>query len=152
MALLKRGKKEGKVVFLSREKLLEKEELEIVEVDLGKGEFVCVRQMTGRERDQFEKSLMKETKDKKGNVDYERNLGDFRAKLAVNTVCDEEGKLVFRPQDYETLSVNISALRLEKIVNEAQKLNAITEEDKEELVKNLDAAQSGSSTLDSAEN
>ena len=152
MALLKRGKKEGKVVFLSREKLLEKEELEVVEVDLGKGEFVCVRQMTGRERDQFEKSLMKETKDKKGNVGYDRNLGDFRAKLAVNTVCDEEGKLVFRPQDYETLSVNISALRLEKIVNEAQKLNAITEEDKEELVKNLDAAQSGSSTLDSAEN
>ncbi|GAG42126.1 unnamed protein product, partial [marine sediment metagenome] len=68
------------------------------------------------------------------------------------TVCNEEGVLIFKPQDYETLSVNISALRLEKIVNEAQKLNAITEEDKEELVKNSEAALSGNSTLDSVEN
>ncbi len=151
MAFLKRGKKEAKVVFLSREKLLEKEELERVLVDLGEGECVYVRGMTGRERDQFEKTLMKETKDSKGKIDYERNLGDFRAKLAVNTVCDEKGVLIFQPQDYEILSVNISALRLEKIVNEAQKLNAITEEDKGELVKNSEAAQSGSSTSGSAE-
>lgn len=147
MALLKRGKKEKEL--LSRETLLQKEELEIVLVDLGKGEFICVRQMTGRERDQFEKSLRKEVKDKKGTVvSYENELEDFRAKLAVNTVCNNDGALIFRPQDYEKLSVNMSAFRLEKIVNEAQKLNAITEEDKEALVKNSEAAQSGSSTSD----
>ena len=147
---MKRLFKKGEKV-LSREQLLEKEVLEIVSVDLGKDEFIYVRQMTGRERDQFEKSLMKEVKGKKGQIDYERSLGDFRAKLAVNTVCDEEGVLVFKPTDYETLSTNMSAFRLEKIVNEAQKLNAITEEDKEELVKNSDASQDDSSNTDSVE-
>ena len=37
--------------------------MEIVKVELGKEEYVFVRQMTGRERDQFEQSLIKETKE-----------------------------------------------------------------------------------------
>jgi len=141
------------VKSLSRSLLLQKEELEKVKVDLGKGEFVYVRQMTGRERDNFEQSLIKENKDLKGNVTgYDRALGDFRAKLAVVTVCDEEGKALFLPADYSLLSQNMSAKRLELIVNAAQKLNAISEEDKEALVKNSSAVQDGNSPSDFAEN
>lgn len=128
---------EKKKLVLDRAQLLQKEELEIVEVDLGKNEFVFVRQMTGRERDQFERTIMRQLKDKKGQfAGLESTLDDFRAKLAVRTVCDEEGKLVFEPNDFNLLSQNMSAFRLEKIVNTAQKLNAITEEDKEALAKN----------------
>lgn len=138
---------------LNRSALLQKEELEKVKVDLGKDEFVYVRQMTGRERDNFEQSLIKEKKDTKGNVvSYDRALGDFRAKLAVVTVCDEEGKALFLPDDYSLLSQNMSARRLEIIVNAAQKLNAISEEDKEALVKNSSAEQEDNSNSDSAEN
>lgn len=138
---------------LSRNALLQKEELEKVKVDLGKGEFVFVRQMTGRERDNFEQSLIKEIKDTKGTVTgYDRALGDFRAKLAVATVCDEEGKALFLKDDYSLLSQNMSARRLEKIVNVAQKLNAISEEDKEALVKNSVAGQEDNSNSGSAEN
>jgi len=109
--------------------------------------------MTGRERDNFEQSLIKEKKDTKGNVvSYDRALGDFRAKLAVVTVCDEKGVALFLPEDYSLLSQNMSAARLEKIVNTAQKLNAISEEDKEELVKNLNAEQEDNSNSSSAEN
>ena len=123
--------------LLDRKKLLEKEKLEVVKVDLGKDEFVYVRQMTGRERDKFEQSLIKEVKDNKGQVTgYDRALGDFRAKLAVVTLSDEDGKLLLNADDYPILSQNMSAARLEKIVNAAQKLNAISEEDKEALVKN----------------
>lgn len=123
--------------LLSKEKLLKRGKLEIVKVDLNEGDFVYVRQMTGRERDQWEGSLLREVKDKKGNVvNYERALGDFRAKLAVNTVCDEKGKLLLGMEDYATLSQNMSAKLLEKIITVAQKLNSITEEDKEELIKN----------------
>ena len=147
MKLSRKGQKS-----LSRETLLQKEELEVVQVDLGKEEYVFVRQMTGRERDQFEKSLMEEGKDDKGRTEYKSQLADFRAKLAVNTVCDATGVLIFKPMDYETLSTNMSALRLEKIVNVAQKLNAITEEDKEELVKNSEAGQAGNSSSGSVEN
>ena len=137
--------------LLNREKLLSKEKLEIVKVDLGKDEFVYVRQMTGRERDHFEQSLLKQTRDSKGKLTVEQSLEDFRAKLAVNTVCDADGNLLLKPTDYPMLSQSMSAARLEKIVNEGQKLNAITEEDKEELLKNSDAVPDGSSSSDSVE-
>jgi len=138
------------MALLDRKKLLEKEVLEVVQVNLGKDEFVFVRQMTGRERDRWEQSLIKETKDEKGHVEsYERSMEDFRAKLVVNCVCDEKGTNLLQPEDFELLSQNMSARKLEKIVNVAQRLNKISEEDKEALVKNLDAGQAGNSSSDS---
>lgn len=137
-------------MLLNRANLLKKEPVKVVKVDLGEEEFVYVRQMSGRERDTFEQSLLKETKDKNGTVTgYDRSLVDFRAKLAVLTICDEEGTAILQPNDYETLSINMSARRLEKIVNEAQKLNAVTDDDKEALVKNSDGDQIAASTSDS---
>ena len=60
---------------LTGKSLLKKEELEIVQVDLGKNkegkkEFVFVRQMTGREREQFEKLLVKRIKKGGKVVEY----------------------------------------------------------------------------------
>ena len=137
---------------LSRKALLQKEKLEVVKVDLGNDEFVFVKQMTGRERDNFEQSLLKKIKDNKGMITgFEQATEDFRAKLAVVTVCDEGGNCVLLPGDYSLLSQNMSAKRLETIVNVAQKLNAISEQDKEELVKNLEAVQDGNSSSDSVE-
>lgn len=118
-------------MLLDRSGLLKKEELKKEKVDLGNGEFVFVRQMTGRERDRFEQSLFKEEDGK-----MVRSLDDFRAKLAVNTICGEDGKNLLQPQDIVVLSTNMSAARLEKIVEIAQKLNKISEEDKEAMVKN----------------
>jgi hypothetical protein len=118
--------------ILNREALLEKEELDIVVVDLGKGEGIYVRQMTGYERDIWERSII--NVDAKGNV--ERKMEDFRAKLVVCTACDKDGKLIFKQADTKVLSRMMSAARLEKIVEVSQKINKITEEDKEELVKN----------------
>lgn len=138
--------------LLKRNELLEKMELEIVQVPLGNGNFVYVRQMTGRERDQFEASLVKMKESPGGVVTVERATEDFRAKLAVNTLCDEKGVNLLKPEDFSQLSQNISAARLEVIINAAQKLNAITEEDKAALVKNLEGGQSDDSILDSASN
>jgi len=135
---------------LDRNALLAKEKLEVVKVELGKGDFVFVRQMTGRERDRFEQSLIKENKNVEGG--YEKSLEDFRAKLAVCTVSDEAGNLVLRPGDYETLSQNMSAARLERMINVAQKINKISEEDKENLVKNSEVGQADNSNSVSAEN
>ena len=139
--------------LLDRKSLLKKEVLEVVQVDLGKEVHVFVRQMTGRERDTFEQSLLKEKKDDKGEVTgYVNSLQDFRAKLAVCTVCDEKGNLLLEPTDYADLSMSMSAARLEKIVNTAQKLNKITEEDKDALTKNSVGVKDASSTSDSVEN
>ncbi len=136
--------------LLDRASLLKKEELEITKVNLGKGDFVYVRQMTGRERDRFEQSLVKENKNAEGGI--EKALEDFRAKLAVCTVCDEKGNLLLTVADVATLSQNMSAKRLEIIVNKAQELNKISEEDKENLVKNSSGDQVASSPSDSVEN
>ncbi len=124
--------------LLTREGLLAKEKLQVVKVDLGDGAYVYVRQMTGRERDSFERTLI-EVQDPVNPGDAPiviQRQEDFRAKLAVHTVCDEKGTLLLNPEDYETLSTNISARRLDRIIQVAQSLNSITGQDKENLLKN----------------
>ena len=121
-------------------------------MELGEGDIVYVRQMTGRERDQFEASLLKKKTNAKGESTYEQNTEDFRAKLAVLTLCDEKGNSLLQPGDYSVLSQNMSAKRLEKIIIAAQKLNAITEVDKENLTKNSEADQDDNSSSGSAKN
>lgn len=141
------NKTEKKV--LTREDLLIRDNLEIVEVDLDDS-IVYVRQMTGHERDAFEQSLIIKRKDSKGNlIGVDQATEDFRAKLAVQVVCDANGNLLFKPTDYLKLSANISAKKLEKIINVAQEINAISDKDKEDLVKNSEAVQDGSSSSNS---
>ena len=136
--------------LLTREKLLAKELLKIEKVDLGNEEFVYVRQMTGRERDQFEQSMLKEVKGPNG-IDYQRSMKDFRAKVVVYTACDETGKLLLESRDIEVLSTSMSAAKISKIVDIAQRINAITDQDRESLLKNSEAAPSGNSISDFVE-
>jgi hypothetical protein len=138
--------------FLNRDELLKKEELQIVKVEFESGDYVFVRGMTGHERDIFEGTLVRKGKDAKGAPTFEQATEDYRAKLAVCTVCDEAGKLVFIPRDYMKLSEMMSAKRLETIINKSQELNKISEEDKEALVKNSVADPVGNSSLGSVEN
>jgi hypothetical protein len=138
--------------LLSREDLLTKEKLEVEKVDLENDNFVYVRQMTGHERDLFEQSMLKKNRDGKGTViSYETVTEDFRAKLAVHTVCDENGELILKPTDYGVFSRSISSRTLEKIINVSNKLNGISEEDKENLIKNSKAVQDGNSNLEFVE-
>jgi len=134
--------------LLDKSKLLEREKLQVEKVEFENGDFVYVRQMTGHERDVFERSLYVMDANNKPTT----KLEDFRAKLAVVTLCDETGKSLLEPRDFMALSNAMSASKLEKIVNAAQKLNAITEADKEELVKNSSAAPDGNSNSGFAEN
>jgi len=138
---------------MGKEALLAKDKLEIVKVEFEDGNYVFVRQMTGHERDTFEQSLIRKIRDKKGAVtSYEQATEDFRAKLAVLTICDEAGDPVLEAKDYPVLSRNMSAKRLETIINKAQELNKISEEDKEELVKNSEVGQADDSNSDSVSN
>lgn len=132
--------------FLTCDKLLSKQKLEIVKVDLGDDDYIYVREMTGRERDAYEVSLLP----KKG--EEEREMTDFRAKLVVRVACNESGKNIFELKDYKKLSQNISGRRLRIIANAASKLNKISNEEKEEIEKNSEAVQDGNSTSDSAGN
>ena len=136
--------------FLNRDQLLKREKLTVEKVEFDNGDHIFVRAMYGGERDAFEASLLRETTDTKGDIAYKYASEDFRAKLAVHTVCNEEGKNIFKPNDTITISKNMSAARLDLIVEVAQRLSKITEKDKEALVKNLEGGQSGDSTSGSA--
>ena len=130
------------MAILTRDQLLAKQELKVEKVKLSTGD-VFVRQMTGREKNRFELTLghwEDYEEDGESRNRYIRSLEDFRAKLAVHTVCDKEGKLLLTPEDIEVLSVNMSGADLERISDKAQALNAITELDRERMVKNSGGA------------
>jgi len=118
--------------LLNRDALITKEALEIQKVDLGKGDFVYVRQMNGFEKESFEHSIINLKDD--GTV--ERQSDDFRAKLAVCTVCDKDGKLILKRADIKVISRSMSAARLTKIADIASEMNKMDEESKEEVAKN----------------
>ena len=145
--------------ILTREMLLQPAtNLTIKEVVISKG-IVYVREMTGFEKDTFEQSLTRQVEvpnipGQKGvmNTKYEMAADNFRAKLAVVTLCDPNGTLLFHPREYVQLSKALKASDLEKIAEEAQKLNAISDEDKEALLKNSEAGLEEGSNSSSAVN
>jgi len=143
----------SEMVLLTREALLQKDDLKVEKVELSKG-YVFVREMTGHEKDVWEQSMLKQkpSGNKNKGVEYETTLEDFRAKLAVVTVCDADGNLLFKPEDAKVLNKMMSATNMERIVTAAQKLNAISEQEKEEILKNSEADQTDSSNSNSVEN
>jgi hypothetical protein len=139
--------------LLSKQMLLTKQALKIEKVEFENGDYVFVREMTGKDRDNFENSIMKAQRDGKGLIKgYDQVLENFRSKLAVTTVCDENGELMFTPRDADKLSECISITNLEKIVEKSSNLNKITPKDKEDLLKNSEAAPDGNSNSGSVEN
>jgi len=146
-------------VFLTKEMLLEqKDALAIEKVELKDSKdkvrgHVFVREMTAKEKNTWELSLTK-TLPKVGNKQQETvmNLEDYRVKLAICTICDEQGVRQFdmKPNIISKLSEMISASNMERIADTASALNKITKEDQEELVKNSEAVQNDSSDSGSA--
>jgi hypothetical protein len=134
--------------LLNRGQLLKKEEFKIEKVSLGinpetqEEEYVYVREMSGKERDEFESMVEGETQ--------KERMKDFRAKLACSTVCDEVGNIILEMADYELLSRNMTITTLEKIITASMRVNALSKNDQADIVKNSNADLTGGSTSDSA--
>lgn len=121
--------------FLSKKELLQKRPPKVQKVDMGGDDFVFVKQMTGRERDAFE-SLIIEKTTVDGKVVYNQVLDAFRARLAVCSLCDEAGELLFSLADVDQLNESLSAAQLQAIVEASQELNKISTEAKATAEKN----------------
>ena len=80
-------------------------------------------------------TVKKASGDKNAPSTYDMVLEGFKAKLCVCTICDEQGNLLFSIADAGLLNISMSARNIEKIVSVAQRLNAVTEQDKEEVLK-----------------
>lgn len=137
------------MIMLNKDALIKKEDIKIEKLNLSDNEFIYIKEWTAQEQNDFELSLTEEVKDEKGRIkDYKRNLNDFRAKLAVSSVCDEKGNLLFKTNDYKLLSKNMSAKKLSKIADAIAMLNKIDEENIENLAKNSETVQKEDSISD----
>lgn len=120
--------------MLTREQILAADDIRTERVDVPEwGDFVFVRVVSAAQRDAFEASLQD---DPKANI---------RARVAALALCDESGELMFTAAEAEALGRK-SYPALDRVFRAAIRLNAIREQDVEELEKNSGAGTSGGSS------
>lgn len=113
---------------LTRDSILSALDSKLEAVDVPEwGGTVYIRTMSGAERDKFEVEIL----DAKGKV----TADNIRAKLLAKCLSDEKGTRLFSDADVEALGGK-SANVLERLWVKARKLNALSKEDVDELVKN----------------
>ena len=127
---------------LGRAAILAAEDLkrEVVPVPEWGGD-VIITTMSGAQRDAWEMSLVVKGG---GRAD----VSNVRAKLVVCCAIDEEGNLLFSPEDAVALGAK-SGAALERCAKAAQRLNKLTDDALEEARGNSSAAPSGASTSSS---
>jgi hypothetical protein len=88
--------------------------------------FVYLRTMSGEQRDAFEVSCI---------VNGKQSYANVRGKLLVHVICNKDGDLLFTEAEAADLGKK-SGAALGRLYNRATQLNAVTEADVDELVKN----------------
>ena len=142
----------SETMILSRDAILAADDLprETVEVPEWGG-AVIVQGLTSRQRDLFEASIQKRRPGgKKRHKDQQEtedriDLDNFRAKLVVRCVVDEQGSRIFGDQDIETLGAK-SAQAVSRLFDVAQRLCGMSNEDVEELAGNSGETTGGGSS------
>lgn len=122
--------------LLTREQILAANDVptELVPVpEWGEGGEVCVRGLTGLQRDRFEASMIAIPTGVKGRM--RMNLNNIRARLVAWTVINEVGARVFTDADIAALGEK-SAVALSRVYDVAQRLSGLSDADMEELEKN----------------
>lgn len=127
--------------LLSRDQILSAPDLATIDVDVPEwGGTVRLKTMTGAERDAFENEIVQQ---KKSGTRV--NLLNVRARLLSRVIVDEHGAPLFSRHDIEALGQK-SSRALDRLADAAGKLNAINDEDLEELAEDFGKAPGGSST------
>lgn len=117
--------------ILTRDEILGFNDLQIEKVKIPewKGKVVCVRGLSGEERDIFEDLTFGTDGTQKDK------LKNFRAKLVSLCTCNEKGERLFTQDDIEALGRK-SASALERIYRVAERLSGFRKKDVDELTKN----------------
>jgi hypothetical protein len=112
----------------SRDEILGKRRGRVEEVKVPEwGGTVFVREITASERDAFEASSL----DKKGGA----KMVNIRARLAVLTLSDSEGKRLFGDADVAALG-ELPASAMDRIFEASMRVNRLSKSDVDELEKN----------------
>ena len=125
---------------LTRDQILKADDLRREEVEVPEwGGTVFVRTMTGAERDSFEEEILKSG--------MKATMDNVRARLLVRVLVDKDGKRLFQDSEFALLGAKSTAA-LENLVNTAQMLNGVTQDDLENIKKNSGIVPSVDSTSD----
>ena len=116
------------MAILNKKQILSAEDKRTEEINIPEwGGSVIISTISGTARDAFEQSLV----DGKGNYKPK----NVRAKLLIASCVNEKGAPLFTKEDIVALG-NKSGAALDRLFAAVQKLNAVTDEDVEELAKN----------------
>ena len=119
-------------MILTREAILGADDLKREKVDVPEwGGELYISTLSGAGRDAYEASIIKV--DSHNNV--KQDFNNMRAKLVARTAVDEEGERIFSDEDVAELGKK-SAAALDRCFSIASRLNAVSDEDIEELAKN----------------
>ena len=126
---------------LGRDAILAAKSLRTEEVAVPEwGGTVLVRELSGRERDEWEASLAV----MRGKT-MVPDVANIRAKLAARTIVGDDGEPVFTQQDVAALG-ELSAAALDRVFDVASRLSGLNPEDVEAMTKNSGAAPGGGSS------
>ena len=115
---------------LTREQILGAVDLKTEIVDVPEwGGSVIIRTMTAGERDLFERDMLAA---RKSGAVLPANI---RASVVARCLVDESGHRLFTDEDITDLAEK-SAAAMDRVFAAAQKLNALSDEDVDELSKN----------------
>lgn len=107
---------------------LKKEPLILEEWGITEEMGVCVRELTGSQRDEYETSVVKVSGEGKVRVDQH----DMRAKLCAMSIVAADGTLPFTQEDVLELGAK-SATALDKVTDTAMRLSRIGVDEVEAL-------------------
>ena len=127
--------------YLTRDEILEAEDLKRAEVPVPEwGGTLLVRGLTGKERDQYEESMIRWQSGNKIGA----NMTNARARLVSMAAIDEEGKRLFSDRDVRALGEK-SGKALDRVFDVVAALSGIGDAEIKELTANFDEGPSGDS-------
>jgi hypothetical protein len=127
--------------MLTRDEILNNSDLPIQEVEVPEwGGAVFVRGLSGRERDEYELSMISM---RGGNPSL--SMFNARAKLVQLGCVDEDGKQLFAKSDVVALGRK-NATALDRVYNIIRQLSGLSTEDVKELTSNFMSTLSVDST------
>ena len=127
--------------YLTRDAILAAATLKTEDVPVPEwGGSVLVRELRGRERDEWEASLAVQR-----GRQMVPDVANMRAKLVARVVVGEDGEPVFTQQDVYALG-ELSAAALDRVFEVASRLSGLNPDSLEEMAKNSATAPSDGST------
>lgn len=129
--------------FLTKDAILNADDRDYDEVECPEwGGTVRLRSISGRQRDEFEQSLLEQ----RGN-ERKINMRGARAKLIILCAVDESGQPLFTADDLRALGAK-NAKPIDRLFDAAQKLVGLSDDDMEKLTENFGATPDDASTSD----